>query len=151
MKEVADFYLDFIEQSDGELKYYPSVSPENTPLNFLPNSKEPLAHPMPTTINATMDIAIMKELLTNLLEGSKKLSIYETYRSEWIDLLNRIPSYRISSDGAINEWIDEQFKDNHQQRHFSFIYPICPGKETVTKMEIFKNAVEKRETKSQTG
>ena len=44
MQEVALFYEDFLViDEDGFYKYYPSVSPENTPLNFMPeNGDKPL-------------------------------------------------------------------------------------------------------------
>lgn len=62
LEEVAAFYEDFIQyKQDGSIKVYPSVSPENTPQNFMPPLSELIAHPMPTTINSTIDLAIIKE------------------------------------------------------------------------------------------
>jgi len=75
---VADFYeafLCFEDTPQGErLKIYPSVSPENTPQNFMPPAGVHMAHPMPTTINSTIDLAIVKEFFTNLLELWEKPS-----------------------------------------------------------------------------
>lgn len=95
MREAALFYEDFlVVGEDGFYKFYPSVSPENTPENFMPKGGEPLAHPMPTTVNATADFAIMKELFTNLIDGS--LTIGESLQKieEWKQILERIPPYQ---------------------------------------------------------
>ena len=60
--EVADFYEDFVEfYPDGSIHFYPSVSPENTPGNFMPPPHRMIPHPMPTTVNSTIDLAILKE------------------------------------------------------------------------------------------
>ncbi|UUZ95553.1 glycoside hydrolase family 95 protein [Paenibacillus sp. P25] len=72
MREAALFYEDFfVTGEDGKLMAYPSVSPENTPVNFMPEGHVfGVAHPMPTAMNATLDFAIAKELFGGLIEGS---------------------------------------------------------------------------------
>jgi alpha-L-fucosidase 2 len=132
MREVALFYKDFlVVGEDGYYQYYPSVSPENTPQNFMPTDGKPLAHPMPTTINATMDFAIMKELLTHLLEGSRDSGMYSEEAVDWEKMLSRIPPYQLNEEGAVREWMHPTFDDRYDHRHLSHIYPIFPGKEFV--------------------
>jgi hypothetical protein len=56
MKEAALFFEDFLyEGPDGRYIFNPSYSPENTPSNTDSQA----------CINATMDIALVRELLTN--------------------------------------------------------------------------------------
>src|SRR5690606_10618271 len=109
--------------------FYPSVSPENTPENFMPTDGRPLAHPMPTTINSTMDFALLKELLTHLIEGSREAGVYIDEIGKWEATLKRIPDYQQNSEGAIREWMHEKFEDRYNHRHLSHIYPIFPGQE----------------------
>lgn len=157
MKEAALFYEDFlIEGEDGQLQIKPSVSPENTPANHMPDQGESMDHPMPTTINATMDIAIIKELFTNLIEGSRSTSMYLKEIPKWEDMLRRIPAYQVNEEGAVKEWTHEGFTDRYNHRHLSHIYPIFPGQEFAREeepelFEAFETAVNKRLIGAQTG
>lgn len=157
MREAALFYEDFlVEDADGRLMMCPSVSPENTPQNFMPEDGKPLAHPMPTAINATMDFAILKELLTRLIEGSAAAQRYEDEIPKWRRMLERIPPYQVNEDGAVREWMHPDFDDRYDHRHLSHIYPIFPGKELTREenpelFQAFETAVRKRLIGAQTG
>lgn len=157
MRETARFYEDFlVTGDDGYFKFYPSVSPENTPQNFMPTDGRPLAHPMPTTVNATMDFALLKELLTNLIEGSREAGLYADEIERWEGMLQKIPDYQVNEDGAIREWMDERFDDRYEHRHLSHIYPVFPGQEFVRekdpeRFQAFEVAVKKRVLGAQTG
>ena len=157
MKEVVLFYEDFlVTDEDGIYQYLPSVSPENTPENFMPKDGKHLAHPMPTTINATMDFAIMKEVLQHLIEGANETSIYLDEIENWKAMLSRIPQYEVNQDGAIREWLHPAFDDRYNHRHISHIYPVFPGREINEEQdkelfEAFRMAVSKRILGAQTG
>ncbi|CAM3610415.1 glycosyl hydrolase family 95 catalytic domain-containing protein [Marinicrinis lubricantis] len=157
MRETAAFYEDFlVEDEQGQMKIYPSVSPENTPSNMMPGNGESLDHPMPTTINSTMDIAIVKELLSNLIEGSRASGVYLEEIPKWERLLKRMPSYEMNEEGAVKEWQHPAFHDRYNHRHLSHIYPIFPGQELAREElpELFKGfetAVNKRLIGAQTG
>lgn len=150
MREAALFYQDYFEiGEDGRVRSYPSVSPENTPGNYYPKGPKPLAHPLPNTINATMDIAIARELLTHLIEGSREAGLYEAERGEWEELLRRLPPYQVNADGAAKEWLHPDFEDNYHHRHISHSYPVFPGHEVTRHsdpviFEAFRVAIEKR-------
>lgn len=146
MHEAALFYLDYAAGSGEYVRLYPSVSPENIPDGFNGLLAE----------NATMDFAIMKELLTNLLEGIDVTGLYADEREEFASLLSKIPPYEINRDGAVKEWIHPDMKDNYHHRHLSHIYPVFPGcevtKESDSKLfEAFRRAVELRQLGSQSG
>ena len=55
---------------------------------------------MPTTVNATIEFAIAKELLCHLIEGIRSLQMYEDEIGKWEELLRRIPPYQINEEGA---------------------------------------------------
>ncbi len=132
MCEVALFYEDFfILDESGKYMSIPSVSPENSPKGY--NNPDDPADNMETTVNATMDFAIAKELLTNLIKGCKIAQVHLGDIAKWEDMLSRIPEYRINSDGAIKEWMYEPFADNYHHRHLSHIYPLFPGNEVTRK------------------
>jgi alpha-L-fucosidase 2 len=129
MQEVALFYRDFfVIGEDGTYVSAPSVSPENTPANFLGEGDD-MQVMMETTANATMDFAIAKELLSNLVEGARLLSWPQDEMAGWEEMLRHIPSYRVNGDGAICEWMDPYLKDNYHHRHQSHLYPMFPGYE----------------------
>lgn len=157
LEEVAAFYEDFIQyKEDGSIKLYPSVSPENTPQNFMPPLTEMIAHPMPTTINSTIDLAIVKEFFSNLIHLGKQYGMYEDKMDEWKRIIDSIPPYKTNELGAIREWQEPQFEDRYDHRHLSHIYPVFPGYEVNSvdqpeEMEMYKKAVELRKIDAQTG
>ncbi|WP_299091852.1 glycoside hydrolase N-terminal domain-containing protein [uncultured Metabacillus sp.] len=157
LKEVALFYEDFLVlDENGLYQFFPSVSPENTPENFMPKDGKQLAHPMPTTINATMDFAIMKEVLNHLIEGAKETSLYLDEIEKWEGMLERIPPYEVNKDGAVREWLHPAFDDRYNHRHLSHIYPVFPGRDINQEQdqnlfEAFRMAVSKRRLGAQTG
>ncbi|MBO5261493.1 MAG: glycoside hydrolase N-terminal domain-containing protein [Clostridia bacterium] len=155
MKEAALFYQDFMVYDEkGKLKSYPSNSPENNPDGDFEGARQ-----ISVSINATMDFALLKELLTNLVNSSIKLGIDENDRVEWTKMLNAIPEYEVNEDGAMKEWLHPDFKDNYHHRHQSHIYPLFPGFEVNEEnnkelFEAMRVAVNKRLViglKSQTG
>lgn len=145
MKESALFYEDFyVLDENGKLKSYPSNSPENRANGDFEGAGE-----MSVCINATMDFALLKELLSNLVNVSQQFGLNDGKVEKWEDMLSRIPEYRINDDGALCEWLHDDFKDNYKHRHQSHIYPLFPGFE-VTKesdkalFDAIKTAVDKR-------
>lgn len=150
MKEVALFYEDFVRKDDkGQLKMYPSDSPEN-----IPDGRQ-----TQLSINATMDFAVMKEVLTNLVDACSYLKIEKDGVKRWRKLLSQIPAYQINEDGALREWMHPDFADNYHHRHQSHIYPLFPGFEISQEadsclFDACRVAVEKRRIigiESQTG
>ena len=155
MKECALFYEDFlVYDENGKLKSYPSNSPENRPDGDFEGARE-----VSVSINATMDFALIKELLANLVSVAKPRNIDTESVEVWQRMLSAIPEYEINEDGALKEWLHPDFKDNYHHRHQSHIYGLFPGFEineddTPELYEACRIAVEKRlciGLKSQTG
>ncbi len=155
MYEAALFARDYAVIEDGKVRLYPSVSPENTPVNLLdlPTSSE-TGHHCPAVQNATMDFAVMKELLTHLLEGIAITGMYSDEADSFRALLDSIPAYHVNADGAVKEWMHPDLEDNYKHRHLSHIYPIFPGAEVTAHsdpalFEAFRKAVMLRDLGSQ--
>lgn len=157
MYETALFYRDYAVWDGSALHLYPSVSPENTPGNLTHLAVTTWSgHPCPAVENATMDFAIMKELLTNLLNGMNRTGMYHKEADSFRDLLDKIPEYQINEDGAVREWMHDRLDDNYHHRHLSHLYPVFPGNEVTSHnnpvlFEAFRRAVELRKLGSQSG
>ncbi|WP_426250154.1 glycosyl hydrolase family 95 catalytic domain-containing protein [Paenibacillus pabuli] len=157
MREAIQFYEDFLVLgADDKYTIYPSVSPENTPGNFMPKDGQQLAHPMPTAVNATMDIAIMKELIQHVIEGSRIAGVYSGEIPRWEAMLERLPNYVLNADGAVKEWIYPAFEDRRDHRHLSHLYPVFPGQEVNREEQpelfhAFEQAVNQRRLGAQSG
>ena len=140
LREVALFYEDFLIERDGQYLFAPSLSPENSPLTE--NSSM-------ACLNATMDVAICKEVLTNLCTACRHLGIEADSVAKWTAMLDKLPSYAVNEDGAFREWLYPGLEENYHQRHQSHIYPLFPGFEIQeeTDPDLYKAiavAVEKR-------
>ena len=121
-KEVVKFYEGFlVKDKTGHFVFAPSYSPENTPLG----------HDSPTAVNATMDVAIAKEVYTNLINACEILDIEEENLDKWKEELSAFPDYAINEDGALKEWIPKELKDDYHHRHSSHLYPVFPGHEAM--------------------
>lgn len=159
MREVALFYEDYFSfDAAGKVVISPSTSPENWPSEFNAIDSPTSIHPR-LTVNATMDVAVARELLSNLLGGARKFGLFNESYERWECILDGLPAYEVNEDGAIREWLDYRFSDNYEHRHLSHIYPVFPGFEVTKESHpslypAFKTAVSKRGTvglKDQTG
>ena len=157
MLAAADFYLDYITYGkDGKIVYYPSVSPENTPENLITPETEKRSHDNPVAKNAVIEIAIVKELFTNLISLIRETGAHTEYLPALQKALADMPPYLVNSDGALKEWADEELQDHYPHRHVSHIYPLFPGEE-ITKetdpvlYEATARAVDLRKLGSQSG
>ncbi len=131
MTETAAFFEDYVVRDEhGKLKIIPSVSPENTPGNLMPDTFETqLSHPNTVVWNSTGDFAILKDLLTNLLTINETHPQPEERVAAWKAMLRDMPDYMVNRDGALREWMDERLDDCYLHRHFSHLYPLFPGDE----------------------
>jgi hypothetical protein len=120
MKETALFYDDFLfAGDDGRLVFSPSYSPENTPAN-MPEGTQ-------ACYNATMDVAIVRELLGNLIEASTLVKADADLVAHWRSQLAQLPDYQIAPDGQLKEWTTPELLDQSEHRHASHLYPLYYG------------------------
>jgi hypothetical protein len=114
MLASAAFYEDIISTDDnGNNWIIPSYSPEIAPLGF-----------HPAAINATMDIAALKQLLRNLITLAKEGWVDNEKIPGWQDIIEKLPAYAIQDDGDLNEWIWPEYKNDNSHRHASHLYPL---------------------------
>jgi hypothetical protein len=111
LREAADFLLDFARIRDGAAVFAPSYSPENAPASTGSQA----------AVNATMDVAVARDLLRNLLAVAAELGRPEPDGAR--ALLDALPGYRIA-DGRLAEWIHPDLADQPAHRHASHLWPL---------------------------
>lgn len=144
MVETALFYQDFLVWKGDMWHVIPSVSPENRTTSYKGTDKvEELTQ---SSIDATMDIALAKELFGNLLKVGPLCGASAEEMEEWKRFLEGAPAYTTDKTGAVHEWNHPDYPDNDQHRHQSHIYPMFPGFEHSRddKREMFHKALIRR-------
>jgi hypothetical protein len=107
LEAVAAFYEDFvvIDETTGKIKFIPSYSPETG-----------------ACTSATMDVMVMRDVLSNLIAAYRALNIKTRDIPKWQALLARLPDYRTNEDGALAEWIPEGRQERYGHRHLSHLH-----------------------------
>jgi hypothetical protein len=122
-KELALFYEDFLTVTgeDGNYIFVPSFSPENNPANTGPGAM--------IAINATMDITVCREVLTNLINACELLGSDADNIPKWKAMLAKMPPYLMEPDGTLKEWAWPTLEERYSHRHVSHLYGAWPGDE----------------------
>ncbi|GAA1364417.1 glycosyl hydrolase family 95 catalytic domain-containing protein [Catellatospora chokoriensis] len=122
IRDMGDFYEDFLVRKDGNGKYVfaGSISPENRP-----------AGGVPLSVNSVYDISGARFALSTLIETSRTLGRDQAKIPVWQERLDNLPPYLINSDGALAEWAwpDLANKSQYQHRHSSGLMPVWPYRE----------------------
>jgi alpha-L-fucosidase 2 len=117
LRRVAAYFEDFLfEDASGGLCVIPSNSPENEPAN----------RPVRLGMNATIDVAVAREVLTHLIEAAEILGEDRDDLPRWQELLRGLPDLPIRR-GMLAEWADASADENPANRHLSHLYPLFPG------------------------
>ena len=123
MKGAAQFYLNYlIEDSEGYLIASPSVSPENDFIDA--NGK-----PSPISVATTMDMSIMWDLFTNLIDASAVLNIEPEFRQLLTEKRKKFYPLHIGHKGNLQEWNKDWEDVDPQHRHVSHLFGLHPGRQ----------------------
>ncbi|WP_329262042.1 glycoside hydrolase N-terminal domain-containing protein [Streptomyces sp. NBC_01478] len=116
--EAAVFFEDFLtrEDEDGHVVLVPSYSPEVGPRDGRGMSG----------VNATMDLAAARHALATAAEVCTRLGIEQAAVGRWRALAERLPPYRVDSQGALAEWAWPGLETADDHRHISHLYPVWP-------------------------
>jgi hypothetical protein len=122
-KELALFYEDFltVTDKDGNYIFVPSFSPENNPANTSPSAM--------LVINASMDIAVCREVLGNLVQACELLGTDADSIPKWKAMIAKLPPYLLEPDGTLKEWSWPTLEERYSHRHISHLYGAWPGDE----------------------
>ena len=122
MKGAAEFCLDWLVEKDGLLVTAPSTSPENVYLH--PNGFKGTV-----TIASAMDMEIIWDLFTNLIEASKILGIDHDYAKMLEEKRKKLSPLKIGKKGNLVEWYGDWEDEDPQHRHVSHLFALHPGRQ----------------------
>lgn len=122
MKGAAEFCLSWlIPDGHGHLVTAPSYSPENEFL-YDHNTKRAFG-----SMASTMDMSIIRELFTDLIQASRILHKDKAFRDTLIAKRAKLYPYHIGHRGNIQEWFKDWRGVNLHHRHVSMLYGLYPG------------------------
>lgn len=123
MKEAAIFCEDWLVQDkNGRLVTAPSTSPENV---FVTESGQKGS----VSIATTMDMALIWDVFTNVIEASEKLGIDVDFRKELLNKRAKLFPLQIGKKGNLQEWYKDWEDAEPQHRHVSHLFALHPGRQ----------------------
>ncbi len=118
MEKAVSFFEDYLyEGPNGTWIFSPGQSPENTPGNTRSQG----------SFNATMDVAVAKELLRNTIAASRTLGRNKDRIARWRAMLAKMPDYLVNENGLVKEWLTPLLANNDSHRHSSHFYALFDG------------------------
>jgi len=134
MKGSVEFFLDFLKEHPeyGWLVTNPSTSPENFPDRDGngPFFDEVTGWVSPgTTICAgsTIDMEILNDLFGYVAKASEILGVDEPLREKVLEARKKLAPLQISSNGQLQEWLEDWGQKEKSHRHISSLYGLFPG------------------------
>ncbi|GHB84777.1 glycoside hydrolase family 95 protein [Persicitalea jodogahamensis] len=123
MKDAAAFCLDWlVENKSGQLVTVPSTSPENRFIG--PDGK---VHEV--SVATTMDMSLIWDLFTNLIEASEVLNVDEDYRQVLTQKRAKLFPLQVGKRGNLQEWYKDFADREPLHRHVSHLYGLYPGRQ----------------------
>lgn len=121
MKGSAVFTLDWlVPDSSGHLVTAPSTSPEN---DFYYGDKKVSG----LSIATTMDMGIIRDLFSNIIEAAKVLDIDKSFSDTLIYTMGKLYPFAIGSKGQLQEWYKDFEDVDPRHRHVSQLYALHPA------------------------
>ncbi len=137
MKSAAEFCLDWLVERNGVLVTAPSTSPENVYLH--PNGFKGTV-----TIASAMDMEIIWDLFTNLIEASEILGIDKEFAQLLKEKRAKLNPLKIGKKGNLVEWYDDWEDEEPTHRHVSHAFALHPGRQISPLIDTnYSNAVRK--------
>ncbi|MEO8735787.1 MAG: glycoside hydrolase family 95 protein, partial [Edaphobacter sp.] len=127
MKGAAEFCASWlVEDERGILTTCPSFSTENS---FFTSTGD-VAY---TSAGCTLDVALIRELFTNIHSAATELGIDREFAEKLIALLPQLLPYQVGGYGQLQEWSVDFEENQPGQRHMSQLYPVYPGGEITSR------------------
>jgi alpha-L-fucosidase 2 len=123
MKGAGQFCIEWlVKDKNGLLVMVPSTSPEN---DFkYGNGKE-----AGISVATTMDMSIIWDLFTNIIEASAALNTDKAFRDTLIAMKAKLYPLHIGSKGNLQEWYKDFEDVDPHHRHVSHLFGLYPGRQ----------------------
>lgn len=122
MKGAALFSMDWLVERDGKLVTAPSTSPENVYLH-------PKGFKGTVTVASAMDMEIIWDLFTNVIEAAKILGVDAEFAREVANKRELLSPLKIGRKGNLVEWYGDWEDEDPQHRHVSHLFGLHPGRQ----------------------
>ncbi|MBN8823191.1 MULTISPECIES: glycoside hydrolase family 95 protein [unclassified Spirosoma] len=123
MKEAALFSLDWlIPDKTGHLVTAPSTTPEN---KFIDSTGKAQG----VSVATTMDMSIIWDLFTNVIEASTALNQDNAFRELLVAKRSKLFPLQIGKQGQLLEWNKEFAETDPHHRHISHLFGLHPGRQ----------------------
>ncbi len=120
LQEIAQFFLDYlVEGPDGTLLSGPSQSPEN-------KYRLPDGTAASLCMSPAMDSEIIRAIFDRVARGSELLGVDEDLREQVRAASKRLPPFKISKDGCLQEWNEDYAETEPGHRHISHLFALYP-------------------------
>lgn len=137
MKSAAEFCIDWLVERNGVLVTAPSTSPENVYLH--PNGFKGTV-----TIASAMDMEIIWDLFTNIIEASEILNIDQEFAALLKEKRSKLNPLKVGKKGNLVEWYDDWEDEEPTHRHVSHAFALHPGRQISPLLDsTYANAVRK--------
>ncbi|MFC0197419.1 glycoside hydrolase family 95-like protein, partial [Microbacterium arthrosphaerae] len=119
LASAAAFALSWIQGDDRRAWTSPSTSPEN---HYLDESGRERG----VAVNATMDVALLRELAAVCRAAAGVLGLDEPWVAELCARTRALPRPRVGPRGELLEWDRERTESEPQHRHLSHLVGLFP-------------------------
>lgn len=137
MKSAALFMLDWlIKDENGYWITAPSTTPEN-------KFKDSAGKSQGVSVATTMDMAIIWDVFTNVIDASALLRIDKAFRDTLVQKRSKLLPMQIGSQGQLLEWYKEFDETDPQHRHVSHLFGLHPGRQITAATPKFFDASKK--------
>ncbi|MDE1160594.1 MAG: glycoside hydrolase family 95 protein [Acidobacteriaceae bacterium] len=121
LHDASLFFLDYMtDDGSGHLVTGPSLSPENR-YKLADGSVHSL------TMAPTMDVEIVRELLTRTLDAGRLLGEDPAFLTKLEAARAKLPPFKIGKLGQLQEWQLDYTENAPGHRHISHLWALYPG------------------------